>query len=107
EDNSPANTIKLDMSKQKEVVDYIKQNISEKQKQKLNDVSLLIDGFETPFSLELLSTVDFILKANPEYTPKNIFENIQNWTHRKKDLMKLYHIQVAVNRLNEFQASFN
>lgn len=107
EDNSPANTIKLEMSKQKEVLDYIKQNISEEQKQKLNNVSLLIDSFETPFSLELLATVDFILKANPEYTPEVILENIQNWTHRKKELMKLYHIQVAVNRLNEFQTSFN
>jgi hypothetical protein len=95
------------MSKQKEVLDYIKQNISEEQKQKLNNVSLLIDGFETPFSLELLATVDFILKANPEYTPEDILENIQHWTHRKKDLMKLYHIQVAANRLNEFQAFFN
>jgi uncharacterized protein YwgA len=106
DDNSPANTIKLEISKQKEVEEYINKNISEEQKQNLNALSALIDGFETPFSLELLATVDFILKDNPAYTPENILENIQNWTQRKKELMKLYHIQVAVNRLKEFQTSF-
>ncbi|MBN2213216.1 MAG: macro domain-containing protein [Bacteroidales bacterium] len=102
-DDSPSNVIRLEMIRQKDVEDYLHKNISFEQKQRLNSVCSLIEGFETPFSLELLATVDFILKDNPDFTPIEIHENIQNWTQRKKELMKPLHIEVAFNKLNEFR----
>lgn len=105
-DNSPSNVIKIEMNKQNEVEDYLNKNISVEQKQRLDSVCNLIEGFETPFSLELLATVDFILKENPDFTPNEIHENIQNWTQRKKELMKPFHIEVAYNKLNEYRSSF-
>lgn len=104
-DDSPSNVIRLELSRQNEIEDYLNKNISAEQKQKLDLVCNLIEGFETPFSLELLATVDFILKENPDFTPSEIHENIQNWTQRKKELMKPFHIEVAYNKLNEYRGS--
>jgi O-acetyl-ADP-ribose deacetylase (regulator of RNase III)/uncharacterized protein YwgA len=107
ENDKPDNTIKVDLTKRIEIEAYLKTNASVGQLSRLEHVSQLIDGFETPFSLELLATVDFILKEHPSYTPEDILANIQNWTNRKKELMKLYHIQVAKKRLSEYQGYLN
>lgn len=51
--------------------------------------------FETPFSLELLATVDWILQEQPDLTPEQIHQEIGQWTRRKAELIQVRHVQVA------------
>jgi O-acetyl-ADP-ribose deacetylase (regulator of RNase III)/uncharacterized protein YwgA len=71
---------------------------------RLNRVEALIEGFETPFGLELLSTVYWVvvkdgININNE---DKIIEKVQNWNPRKAQLMKPEKIKLAINRVKKF-----
>lgn len=83
------------------------EKLSEIQKYRLNKLLEFIDGFQTPFSLELLATVDWILKENPNLTPDEIYQQIGNWTKRKAELIKPHHVNVAFNHLKAYKSQFN
>jgi O-acetyl-ADP-ribose deacetylase (regulator of RNase III) len=67
----------------------------------LQKVEKLIRGFETPYGMELLSTVHWVAKADKETCSNldQIVEKVQKWTHRKKMIMKPLHIKKAWERL--------
>ncbi|MGZ8217084.1 type II toxin-antitoxin system antitoxin DNA ADP-ribosyl glycohydrolase DarG [Methylomagnum sp.] len=69
--------------------------------QHLERVKRLIEGFETPYGMELLSTVHWV--ARHEVADKAnlaaIRARVEAWNQRKKDLMKPQHIQKAYARL--------
>lgn len=98
EQTSPGTTMKLNHLEQ--VEDYSKNNLTVQQKERLQKLEILIEGFESPYGLELLATVDFIRQQGSINTAEEIEKEIVQWTNRKKELMKLYHIQVAHQRVN-------
>ncbi len=51
-------------------------------------VSDLVDGFEAPFGLELLSTVHWVMKQNNTIDMEKIVSSIYNWNERKKQFSK-------------------
>jgi O-acetyl-ADP-ribose deacetylase (regulator of RNase III) len=67
----------------------------------LEKVKRLITGFETPYGLELLSTVHWTLKEQPESKddPDKLFTEIQNWNKRKKQIVKKNHVLKALKKL--------
>lgn len=69
--------------------------------QKLKTVIELIEGFETPYGLELLSTVHWTIKKEHITETENMINFIQDWTPRKKMLFNENHIKIAKNRLTE------
>lgn len=71
--------------------------------QRLNRVSNLIEGFETPYGLELLGTVHWLSKEN-ENVANNVdiaVKGVRDWNKRKKEQFKPLHIEVAWKRLQE------
>jgi O-acetyl-ADP-ribose deacetylase (regulator of RNase III) len=71
----------------------------------LKKVEQLIQGFETPYGMELLSTVHWVAKKDSD-TANNfdkIVEEVQKWTHRKKMIMKPAHIKKALEKLTAGQ----
>lgn len=81
--------------------------LSEVQKFRLNKLLEFIDGFQTPFSLELLATVDWILKDNPNLSPDEVYQQIGQWTKRKAELIKPHHVNVAYSHLKAYKGQFN
>ena len=69
----------------------------------LERVKKLIEGFETPYGMELLSTVHWVVKheAGIQGDLEAIRERVESWNQRKKDLMKPQHIQKAYSRLEQ------
>lgn len=63
---------------------------------------MFIEGFESPFGLELLATIDFITQNTKIRTLGEIRSEIKNWTNRKQTLIKDHHIELALQRLKEF-----
>ncbi|MBN2290021.1 MAG: macro domain-containing protein [Candidatus Glassbacteria bacterium] len=72
-------------------------------KLRLEKVNQVIDGFETPYGMELLSSVHWVAvhKNPPVKEPEIAIERIQNWNDRKRKMFKPDHIKIAWKRLQE------
>lgn len=66
--------------------------------QNFKKVAELVDGFETPFGLELLSTVHWVVKNESAYSLEETVEKIYNWNERKKKFSKKQ-IEIALMNL--------
>lgn len=95
-------SVKVILNHFEKVEEYSKKELSKQQFERLKNVQLLIDGFESPYGLELLATVDFIHKEEQVDDADQIIAQIGSWTKRKREIMKPFHIKVAHQRLNEF-----
>ena len=70
---------------------------------RLTRVAELIQGFETPYGMELLSTVHWVCThSNPNATTANAaVQFVQDWNERKREMFRPEHIRVAYERLRE------
>jgi O-acetyl-ADP-ribose deacetylase (regulator of RNase III)/uncharacterized protein YwgA len=96
----PFETLELVASKKDEVKDYLYKNTSKEEKERLDKVAELIQGFESPYGLELLATVDFLRHSTNLTDPSAIKSEL--WSQRKQDLFPINHIQLAINHLNKY-----
>jgi hypothetical protein len=73
------------------------------------DVEKIIFGFETPYSLELLSTVHWVASENQGKSTdlQTIFLSIQEWNERKREFFKYEHVQKAWEHLKKFEVLFD
>jgi len=62
----------------------------------------LVDGFETPYSLELLATVHFA-SVHPPATahPALLADRVAAWSLRKARLFTVEHVRIAAAHLGE------
>lgn len=69
----------------------------------INRIKRLVDGFETPFGMELLSTVHWVAihECSTNLSNEEIIKHVQQWNSRKKKLFQPHHINIAINRLKE------
>ena len=93
--------IKLNENEMPSVKEYYTKSISDEKRKNSSKVLDLIEGFESPYGLELLATVDFVACQTENSNLGNIQKEISNWTTRKKKIMKSFHIEVARKRLLE------
>lgn len=71
--------------------------------ERLKRVGDLIEGFETPYGMELLATVHWLLREDPSLRedPATMVVRVREWNERKAALMNPRHIEVALSRLVE------
>jgi O-acetyl-ADP-ribose deacetylase (regulator of RNase III) len=71
-------------------------------RERLDKLLALVDGFETPYSLELLATVHFAATQSPPTAdPTLIGDRVADWSLRKARLFTQDHVRVATRRLAE------
>jgi len=70
---------------------------------RLLKVAELIEGFETPYGMELLSSVHWVAShdSNPARTPDDAICQIHGWNERKHRMFRPDHIRIAWERLVE------
>ncbi len=68
---------------------------------RLERLSNLILGFETPFSMELLSTVHWVATHEGATTRDEIISKVQSWSPRKAKLFSSDFIDIAIKRLKD------
>lgn len=63
----------------------------------------VIEGYESPYGLELLSSVDWVMSHGSEgrHTDEWIVSAIQGWDHRKASLFAPEHIKLAAEHLRQ------
>ena len=67
-------------------------------------VSALIEGFETPYGMELLSSVHWVAANELKPDARNVdavVAGIRKWNARKCKLLRPEHVQIAWDRLRE------
>lgn len=99
--------LQLNYKKYDEVEMFVNTNLSSDQKQRLESVFTIIDGFETTLSLEILSSAHFLISENPSLTEDQLFEKIQDWNERKKSLVTKEYITIALEHLNNYGNKLN
>lgn len=70
---------------------------------RMDRVASLIEGFEDPFGLELLSTVRWVIRQDPDAreNAEIAVSAAQEWSPRKKQHLKRDHLLRAWQRLKE------
>lgn len=67
--------------------------------ERINRVSELIEGYQSPYGVELLSTVHWVAKYENCHNANEAFQSIQHWNARKKQLMTEKHVQATWDHL--------
>lgn len=70
---------------------------------RLERVGQLIEGFETPYGMELLATVHWVAKDDPQVAAddESIIAAVQAWSPRKRERFVPEHIRKAAKRLRD------
>ena len=70
---------------------------------RLERVSRLIEGFETPYGMELLATVHWVAQEDPGGAPDASIavDKVHEWSARKRRSFKPEHIHTAWQRLHD------
>jgi hypothetical protein len=65
-------------------------------------VQRLIEGFEDPYGLEVLSSVHWVMCTDPRArdSTQEAVRAVLNWNERKRKLIKPAHIEAAWQRLS-------
>ena len=88
-----------------EASDFLREK--EESNQRLAAVGNLIEGFETPYGMELLATVHWVAhRGGPGHpqaatTPDEAVAQVHAWNPRKKQIFKPEHLHIAWRRLAE------
>ncbi len=112
-DADPLDTIRFDDSRKDYLAAYLKSSEFRPYRPALDFAIQLIDGFESPYGMELLSTVDWLLQREGcEPTVMSIQEGLRRWpasesnaAQRKSELFDERTIGIALDRLTHELAS--
>ena len=107
-DAGPNDIIRFNFSKREKLAAYIKSEVKDYH-EVLAATATVIDGFESPLSMELLSTVDWLVEGGTDPDVSKIIEALSEWpagksaAARKLSLFDARMISVALQALGEAQ----
>ena len=78
---------------------YVQEHLSAEEKERLQQTGNFISGFESPYGLELLATVDFVMNKTGANQPEAVSAYIQQWSARKASIFSEAHISLAMNHI--------
>lgn len=99
DDEKPEQLIELMPGALDEAKQYLADD--ESARLRLESVSRLIDGFETPYGMELLSSVHWVQNHQNVQSEEDVLARIMSWTARKAEIFKPFHIKAALAHLNQ------
>ncbi len=98
--NSPRTPIRLHDDAVIEAVRVSEESSTPEQKERMCRVFELIEGFESPYGMELLASVHWVsIQEGVPNNPDAVVEAVHAWNARKRKIMRPEHIHVAWNRL--------
>jgi O-acetyl-ADP-ribose deacetylase (regulator of RNase III) len=101
----PFEPLQLNYEKWSEIKQYIIKELSYEDAQRIKSLIQFLSGFTSELSLEILSTVDFIIAENPQYSIDEVMKAIANWNMRKKDLFKREYVQASYDYLKNYSSN--
>ncbi|MFI5194655.1 MAG: hypothetical protein ACHQD7_11370 [Chitinophagales bacterium] len=74
---------------------------------RLVSVSKLIEGFESTSSLEILSSIHFLLAKDKNLSAKGLLEKIRAWNDLKKTMIKEEYVNIALQHLQDYNSQLH
>jgi O-acetyl-ADP-ribose deacetylase (regulator of RNase III) len=102
--NKPDTEITLQPGAVKEAEDFLAAHAdtSNPSLQRLDRVAHLVEGFESPYGMELLATVHWVATHDGAETLDDVVSGVHQWNARKQKLMTREHIELAYERLDSY-----
>lgn len=97
--DQPSKKIKLLEGALAEATSFLERESVSKTRNHLEKVSELVSGFESPFGLELLSTVHWVVKKEHSKSLSDVIKKVYAWNDRKKQFSERQ-INIAYDILN-------
>ena len=97
-EDTPEKPLELNLQAADQAISFLEHH--PETQQRFDRVVNLIQGFETPFCMELLSTVHWVVTKEAAETVEDTIAKVHQWNQRKL-MFKPQHIQVARERLSE------
>jgi len=102
-DKKPFEELGLIPDAEMDVKEFLDNPENEAYKKIVERTKSFLSGFYSPFGLELLSTIDFIISTKKATTLEEITKELEQWSDRKKTLFtNPRFVQIATNKLNDF-----
>lgn len=105
-DAKPTDLVRFNAKHRDTVAAYLRTGEARQYIEALDEASMLVDGFESPMGMELLSTVDWLIhQEGKRPTLEGIREGITKWpagttsASRKTRMFSERHIELALRRL--------
>jgi hypothetical protein len=100
--NSPQTPIRLFDEAVSEAERVSEESSTPEQRERVRRVFDAIEGFESPYGMELLASVHWVVERDRvPNDPESVIRAVHLWNDRKRRIMKPDHIHVAWNRLQE------
>ncbi|XXJ18451.1 type II toxin-antitoxin system antitoxin DNA ADP-ribosyl glycohydrolase DarG [Desulfovibrio caledoniensis] len=98
-DERPLVKLQLIHSMQSKIDDGLKKD--QELSDRIERVLDLVEGFDSPYGLELLGTVHWVItqELECEVEPEKVYDSISKWTDRKSRMFQRSHIDLAIERL--------
>ncbi len=101
-DKKPFEELSIIPNAEKDVIAFLDKPENNKYKIIADKTKKFLNGFYSPFGLELLSSIDFIISEKEIYTQEFITKELENWNDRKKTMFTNPHfIQVAIENIKQ------
>lgn len=94
--------IELIESALQEADDFIRNSENKDLEVQLQKVTDLIDGFQSPYGMELLSSVHWLASYEHAKNANEVLLKIKYWNMRKQKIMQESHVKTAWQRLEEY-----
>lgn len=85
-DKKPFEELGLVPDAEQEILDYLNLPENTEYRQIVDKTKKFLQGFYTPFGLELLSTIDFLMKDDRSLSENELSLRLEAWSDRKKTL---------------------
>ena len=100
QDTRPTDVLQLRADKMPEVDQFAAHSFSEEEADRIEKVTHLIEGFESPFGLELLATVHWAMREANSKEISKVLPYIASWSERKRVAMQPNFVALAMDRIN-------
>lgn len=106
-DKKPFEEIDIIPEAEPDILAFLNDEANSEYKAIVDRTKTFLAGFYSSFSLELLSTVDYIMHENDVNTIEEVSDFLQKWSNRKKTLFNNPHfIAIAVGKVKSTQLIF-
>lgn len=102
-DKKPFDELNMVMSAESDIDRYLEQPENELYKTVVQQTKKFLEGYYSPFGLELLSTVDFITLEKKTVNIQDISTELENWSDRKRTLFaNPKFIEKAIAKIDQY-----
>lgn len=99
-DKKPFEELSIVPDAENEVIEFLEEPENTEHKKIAEKTKKFLTGFYSPFGLELLSTIDFIISEKKARTLEAISQELENWSDRKKTLFtNQKFLQIAIAQI--------